>query len=521
MTSKSISLCLVAFLVVFYLTPCHGSWSVLFGQQESKPEAPDKRLEMVSSPIPRPKTGIKTPYHLSNRNRSKSKRKPVDRTPKGASKATAIRNDSSLNCFNTLTSGDVRNPFLAELLEAAESKQGVDKRIILTGGDGNYRGVVMNWMALMDNINVRDYIVLCFNKTLFDVVGSWKEGGHGVMVSGCISFQEMAFMKFIAMNVLVRAGYVTTWTDCDCLWLKDFFPQWIDPYASKVDMIGQRGNYPKRFVKLIGVAVCTGLLTFFPTANTLRIFDEVMALIPTFNVSNCDQLLLNTALQNLGTFNIPKLMPNGSNLDITVSSIPNAPVIAFLPFIPFMRSSNLGMWMKLAAGKGGSSMCIWHLQTPKYSEAKLERIDSVYLLALAPNWTNVRTRSDYSTVVNMTQVRYPPFPSGTKLKFIPKIGLQKSNYKLQNGVNYLDLTNYLDYAGSNTTSAYRYATFSDYVASRQKYEYYSKSQLAVDSEEQKYTRRVDSVRKGQRLQSIKTSKEEKSALRRNFDSRAK
>jgi hypothetical protein len=197
-------------------------------------------------------------------------------TPKGAQKAIAIRKNANNNCYNSMIRDGTAHPFLAELLEAAESKQGVGKRIILTGGDGNYRGVVMNWMALMDNINVRDYIVLCFNETLFDVVGSWKEGGHGIMVSGCISFQEMAFMKFIAMNVLVRAGYVTTWSDSDCIWLKDFFPQWIDPYASKVDMIGQRGGYPIRFVKLIGVSICTGLMTFFPTTKAISIFEKLL-----------------------------------------------------------------------------------------------------------------------------------------------------------------------------------------------------------------------------------------------------
>ena len=339
-------------------------------------------------------------------------------------KAISIRNDTSLNCYFSLMDGDANRPFLAELLQAAESL-GKNKRIILTGADVNYRGIVMNWMAMMDNINITEYIVLCFSEDLLRIVGHWSDGGHGILVSGCISFQEMAFMKFIAMNVLVKEGYVTTWSDCDCIWLQDFFPQWVYPYQDKVDVIGQRGNYPNRFVKKIGVALCTGLVVFFPTTNAVSVLKNVLDTIPSFNESNCDQMLLNKVLTKMGSFMLlkdRKISLFSSNLDITKSVIADATVVGFLPYTQFMRTKHLNIWIEAAKQPLNNSLCVWHLQTAKYSETKVEVMDSMYLFALTRLWTKVKSRIEYMKVINISQVKYPPWPEGTNRKFQPIIG---------------------------------------------------------------------------------------------------
>ena len=52
-----------------------------------------------------------------------------------------------------------------------------------------------------------------------------------------------------------------TWSDADCLWVRDYF-SWFDAAAAgRADLVAQRGAMPADVARRVGAAVCAGLFT--------------------------------------------------------------------------------------------------------------------------------------------------------------------------------------------------------------------------------------------------------------------
>lgn len=102
-------------------------------------------------------------------------------------------------------------------LKAAAALVGSDNHIVVTSGDWKYRLVVVNWMIHMEKLNITEYVVLCYDQQLLDLVGHWSvPGGHGVLCTWqpVQSLGKFA-LKHIGVNLLVEQGYITTWSDAD------------------------------------------------------------------------------------------------------------------------------------------------------------------------------------------------------------------------------------------------------------------------------------------------------------------
>ena len=349
---------------------------------------------------------------LSN-NPSNKQLSHMDERSATVHKAAIIRHDQNPSCYLSLMEQGPSHPFLVEIIQAAKIMTRKKKRIIITSGDDNYRGLAMNWAAMMNNIDIREYLVICFSESLFKILGSWDNGGHGIMMPGCISFQEFAYVKLIVMHTMVNAEYVTVWSDSDCIWLEDFFDKWIWPYENKVDFLGQRGNHPMKYVNMIGISLCTGLLVIFPTKNSIVVLETVLCLIPIHQHFNCDQLLINMALKNLGSYELDghsKFRMSSVNVDVTPSE--KAPVVGFLPFRPFMRTPDQTLWTQAAMSSAPGLLSIWHLQSPKNSEAKISLLENMHLFTLHPGWVNVTTHQQLPNFIDPSRVMYPPWRRG-------------------------------------------------------------------------------------------------------------
>ena len=176
-------------------------------------------------------------------------------------------------------------------LKAAESIVSDDNHIIVTSGDWGYRLVVLNWMLHMDKLNITEYVILCYDKELLNLIGHWsKPGGHGILCSqhqekslnnnalnDTLSGQQKFALKHIGVNLLVKQGYITTWSDADCVWLKPFINTHILPYKDTLDIISAMGKHPVDISKKIGVASCIGLFTVFPTTASKYFYVEMLA----------------------------------------------------------------------------------------------------------------------------------------------------------------------------------------------------------------------------------------------------
>ena len=54
-------------------------------------------------------------------------------------------------------------------------------------------------MAHAENIGLQQYVVLCYDTDVLNLVGAITDGGHGVLITGCSNRMELMFMKLISM----------------------------------------------------------------------------------------------------------------------------------------------------------------------------------------------------------------------------------------------------------------------------------------------------------------------------------
>jgi hypothetical protein len=279
-------------------------------------------------------------------------------------------------------------------LQAAAAKLSRNNSIVLTGGDWTYRATVLNWMAHADNIGVTEYIVICYSKDMLQLVGSWQEGGHGILVEGCIRVIEFMFMKIVGLYHLHTAKYIVTWSDCDAIWLRPFMDEYILPYKSKVDFLAQKALHPVSISRVTGSVICTGLFTVFPSPKGKKSMKLLIHVVSSYRQTS-DQLLVNVYLSRLGAFSFEEVIPIDDFDNKQVVAIPtytnqSSTRIGFLPSGLFPRSRTDFDWARVQK----HNPVLWHSFTGKFGQSKVDGMKNASVFALKDGWEKLRDAAD-------------------------------------------------------------------------------------------------------------------------------
>ena len=357
------------------------------------------------------------------------------------------RNVTEHHCYNeryTFTS-HTGNEWRAELNMAAR-KFSRNNSIVLTGGDWAYRANVLNWIAHAENIGMTEYLVLCYGERMYNLVGSWEEGGHGILVKDCSRVIEYMFMKIMGMSALHDEGYIVTWSDCDALWLKPFMDTWILPYGDRVDIMGQKGLYPSQTSAKAGSVICTGLFTVFPSPRSSRAMDLFLNDLHSSTQAS-DQYVVNINLGHLGAYNFNgKVVFDDEDMDQVVF-IPqyrntSGPTLGFLPSGVFPRSRSEREWVYVQK----HDPALWHSKTPKQGKSKVDRMKSEYVFALKRGWETLVNSSQVSSFIDKDLLR------AQKWRNISAIKRARSPV-LKRNVNSIEFQRSNASVGSNPVSA--------------------------------------------------------------------
>ena len=189
--------------------------------------------------------------------------------------------------------------------------------VVLTGADWGYRGVLFNWIRHMEKISVSNYLVLCYDSRTLDVVGSFRSGGHGVLVSNCntsevhrspqgvrtnVDMTQKMLMKHVAVGMALSEGVTAVWSDVDALWLSPFLSTAVLREWTNADIVGQMGTFPETVFRKKGVSLCTGLFVVFPSHTSIAFYDHMLVTIQETGRYQSDQLALNELLDSVGAF---------------------------------------------------------------------------------------------------------------------------------------------------------------------------------------------------------------------------
>jgi hypothetical protein len=279
-------------------------------------------------------------------------------------------------------------------LIAAASKLSRNNSIVVTGGDWAYRATVLNWMAHADNIGMTEYIVLCYGTDMLQLVGSWEDGGHGILVSSCTQVFEFMYMKLVGLYHLHTAKYIVTWSDCDALWLRPFMDEWILPYKDKVDFLSQKALYPGSISRKTGSVICTGLFTVFPTPRANKVMQRIAQVVPKYRGVS-DQSLVNKYLNELGAFAFTKKVVLFDDIDseqlVVIPKYTNSrsPKLGFLPFGLFPRSRTKVEWARVQ----DLNPALWHGYLDKVGQSKVDGMKSSSVFALKDGWEQLTNAS--------------------------------------------------------------------------------------------------------------------------------
>lgn len=304
----------------------------------------------------------------------------------------------------------------------------VGGHLIITAGDAKYKGVILNFLAHLYALGLKNTLIMSFDDELLPVVGH-----HGVRVSipkdgsipGCSTFRASGSLRVLPTAVTKHAGvlvslieaanaahgppFSVTWMDADCLFTGavsyfDWLAANMGGSADAVDVIAQRGRHPYPLYRKIGSTICVGLMTIAPTAKALDFYTDYYA--SWSKRRGCDdQILFNEVAKAHGAFapwirSVEKKMVYGSLDDGEKMSIGPPPLkvngtramrLGLLPYSRFPRgvahSHRIG-----ALSEWDAMLCsahpplAWHQQMWKDGQKKVTVMKRDGVFALNDGW---------------------------------------------------------------------------------------------------------------------------------------
>ena len=352
-----------------------------------------------------------------------------------------LKKNGKSSCYNTryLYSTTSGKSWKAELINAAK-RYCKGNSIVITAGDWSYRAVILNWIAHANHIGVTEYIVLCYGEKMFNLVGPWSQGGHGILVEGCTDLLEFMLMKVVTIYYLNSVGYTVTWSDSDCMWLRPFLGPWIMDNKMKADIIGQKGLHPTKISGVTGTVLCTGLFTVFPNSRTVSFFSKLIDIVYSYSTES-DQNFINSYLLAAGSYDFSEKViynehiENSQNLPIlqipvysrdykSVQTVLNfeknantskqafktsrtflfynrpyveetSPRLAFLPLTYFPRAKSSEEWQSVKK----NNPKIWHSRSEKTGRSKLDTMNNDSVFVLNNHWRSIKSIADLNNYV--------------------------------------------------------------------------------------------------------------------------
>lgn len=148
--------------------------------------------------------------------------------------------------------------------------------MVLTGGDWDYREILLNWIAHVRKLQWKNSLVLCHDSPTFNLIR--RQRYRSVPCALCISavnntanmlgwrasrlqrhIQAAKMEKHVAAGALVQAGISVLVMDASAVMLVDVLPS-LRALSADIDVAAQRDDFPLDDGQKVGVAANAGFV---------------------------------------------------------------------------------------------------------------------------------------------------------------------------------------------------------------------------------------------------------------------
>ena len=138
--------------------------------------------------------------------------------------------------------------------------------VVMTSGDWDYRGLVLNWLLHARRLHWSNTLVLAMDRELYDelmrrqIAVSDHSGLVNEWNDTCLQryIQRVRMERHLAVAALLGAGLDVLHTDATCIFVRDFVPFLLS--VPDVDVLAQRDSWPSDPVRQVGSAANAGLV---------------------------------------------------------------------------------------------------------------------------------------------------------------------------------------------------------------------------------------------------------------------
>lgn len=250
-----------------------------------------------------------------------------------------------------------------------------DGSIVVVSASKDYLSVLVNWLAAMEALALRNILVICLDRPTkvflekrgLQTAALLRLGKHGSV------HRRIWRIRVTMLAELLSAGFAVTLSDLDAIWRRD-----AHPFLRSADVVASRGSFPTWAAKLWGASACMGLARFNAGAQSFVasiLHAEVMA-------KGDDQVALNAALWKMGVVfpsgNLSYVGSQTTDLGQTRDGL----TVALLPHAQFVRRCD-------AEGHESRAVVVRHCYAPKTATSKRQSLSDLGEWGLRPDWDAV------------------------------------------------------------------------------------------------------------------------------------
>lgn len=253
------------------------------------------------------------------------------------------------------------------------ARRSTDGSVVLVSASFDYAPVLVNWLANVERLGVRNWLVVCFDKPMRQFLE--RRGATSLVLCQTRALpqhQGIWLARLAILRDLIAKGIAVTLSDLDAIWLKD-----ATPYLHVADVVASRGSHPSWASDAWGASLCMGLIRFNPGSEAF------VKLFLLREGTGDDQCAVNQALKRVNlTWTTPLPLPyvNSSTTDTGVAANCRGLTVALLPHSTFVRICDL---------ERSRGAVVEHCLTPKTVPSKRDSLRQRGTWIIDANWSHI------------------------------------------------------------------------------------------------------------------------------------
>ena len=158
-----------------------------------------------------------------------------------------------------------------ELLEVAHARKH-NNTLIVTFSDYHYKDVLLNWLASLHRLDIRNYLVISLDTKIHAFLN--QQGIPSILFREQVDLSDLWEMRIEIFQLLCHNDIDFIHSDTDAVWLRNPLPDYFT--TPGCDVVASQGTvWPFDILDSQGFVFCCGLFYIKSNIRTRALFDEI------------------------------------------------------------------------------------------------------------------------------------------------------------------------------------------------------------------------------------------------------